>query len=75
MVILLRNLANDTELADRYEKLPCFTETTTMADLARIKHYRNQLAHFKDRKMKKSVFTTAWDDITGVRISVSDNCN
>ncbi|CAC5356932.1 unnamed protein product [Mytilus coruscus] len=47
-----KNLANFTEPAGGYDKLPCLTDTTPMADLARIRHYRNQLAHFKDGKMK-----------------------
>ncbi|XP_052081266.1 uncharacterized protein LOC127719294 [Mytilus californianus] len=72
MIIILRNLANFTEPAGGYDKLPCLTDTSSMADLARIKHYRNQLAHFKGGKMKTAVFTTAWENISGNKVHSSD---
>ncbi|XP_052083265.1 ankyrin-1-like isoform X2 [Mytilus californianus] len=65
MIILLRNLANFPEPAGGYDKLPLKTETTPIADLARIKHYRNHIAHFKNGKMNSAFFTIAWEDISG----------
>ncbi|CAC5418911.1 unnamed protein product [Mytilus coruscus] len=35
------------------------------ADLARIKHYRNHLAHLEDGKIDTTFFNTAWTNITG----------
>ncbi|XP_076075707.1 E3 ubiquitin-protein ligase DZIP3-like [Mytilus galloprovincialis] len=65
MVVLLRNLTNLPPPTGGYDKLPFSSDTTPTADLARIKHYRNSLAHFENGKIKSSVFVTAWEDISG----------
>ncbi|VDI06745.1 Hypothetical predicted protein [Mytilus galloprovincialis] len=52
MITLLRNLTNLTPPRGGYE-------------LARIKHYRNILAHLDEGKIDTAMFTTAWEDITG----------
>lgn len=69
MVALLRNLSKLPPPICGYDHLPLSTDTTPMADLARIKHYRNRLSHFGDGKIKSTVFVTAWEDISKVRIS------
>lgn len=66
MMTLLRNLTELPDSASGYDRLPSSTDVTIMADLARIKHYRNQLAHFTDGKINSVLFKTAWDDISGV---------
>lgn len=68
MIALLRNLANLPETVSGYDKLPSNTDTSSVADLARIKYYRNKLAHFGDGKIVSKFFNTAWQDISGVRI-------
>ncbi|CAC5415127.1 unnamed protein product [Mytilus coruscus] len=65
MITLLRNLTNMTPPRLGYDQLPAATETTPSSDLARIKHYRNYLAHLDEAKMDNSEFTTAWNAITG----------
>ncbi|CAG2233568.1 unnamed protein product [Mytilus edulis] len=65
MVALLRNLTKLPPPTYGYDNLPLSTDTTPTADLARIKHYRNSLAHFGDGKIKSTVFVTAWEDISG----------
>ncbi|CAG2238769.1 unnamed protein product [Mytilus edulis] len=65
MVALLRNLTNFPPPVGGYDQLPMCLDTTPTADLARIKHYRNQLAHHDDGKIKSTLFTTAWEDISG----------
>ncbi|CAC5415938.1 unnamed protein product [Mytilus coruscus] len=60
MITLLTNL---TELK-QCDKLPLVTDTTSSADLWRIKHYRNQIAHIKDGKIDNTLISTAWEDIT-----------
>lgn len=67
MVVLLRNLTNLLPPAGGYDQLPVSSDTEPTDDLARIKHYRNQLAHFKDGKIKSAFLITAWEDIIGVR--------
>ncbi|XP_052071232.1 uncharacterized protein LOC127709658 [Mytilus californianus] len=80
MVALLRNLTELPPPISGYDHLPLSTDTTPMADLVRIKHYRNRLAHFEDGKIKSTVFITAWEDISGAvkRLGgqdMDDECN
>ncbi|XP_076096703.1 uncharacterized protein LOC143067354 [Mytilus galloprovincialis] len=66
MITLLRNLTNLTPPRGGYDCLPpVATEVTPSSDLARIKHYRNILAHLDEGKIDTAMFTTAWEDITG----------
>ncbi|CAC5364619.1 unnamed protein product [Mytilus coruscus] len=64
MTTLLRNLTSMTPPFCGFEHLPPATETTTAADLARLKHYRNNLSHLDDSKIDISYFNIAWNDIT-----------
>ncbi|XP_076113442.1 E3 ubiquitin-protein ligase DZIP3-like [Mytilus galloprovincialis] len=66
MILLLRHLTNLTPPRFGYESLPTSSETSPAADLARIKYYRNFLAHLDDGKIDSTEFATAWDTITGV---------
>ncbi|XP_076095628.1 E3 ubiquitin-protein ligase DZIP3-like [Mytilus galloprovincialis] len=65
MITLLRNLATITPPVCGFDQLPTTTETKPGADLARIKYYRNYMAHLGDGKLDTTFFNTAWDDITG----------
>ncbi|CAC5362240.1 unnamed protein product [Mytilus coruscus] len=65
MITLLRNLAKPTPPYGGFDHLPTAAETTPDADLARIKHYRNVLAHKDDGKIIGTDFNTAWDNIEG----------
>ncbi|XP_063400364.1 E3 ubiquitin-protein ligase DZIP3-like [Mytilus trossulus] len=64
MITLLRHLTSMTPPAGGYDRLPKSTETTHGADLARIKFYRNRLAHLDDAKIDHASFITDWHDIT-----------
>ncbi|XP_052080315.1 uncharacterized protein LOC127718366 isoform X2 [Mytilus californianus] len=64
MTTLLRNLIPMTSPLCGFDRLPAAMETTPAADLARIKYYRNYLAHLDDGKIDITFFNTAWDDIT-----------
>lgn len=70
MITLLLNLTS----LDHYIKLPLVTDTTKSADLARIKLYRNQISHpisnKVDGKIDNIYFNTAWNDISGVSITL-----
>lgn len=68
MIILIRNLADPTSSAAEYNRLPLSIDISRTADLARIKHYRNQLSHCEDGKIKSACFITAWEDLSGVRL-------
>ncbi|XP_052103708.1 uncharacterized protein LOC127737213 [Mytilus californianus] len=65
MILLMRNLTPMNPPLCGFDKLPSDLETTQAADLARIKHYRNELAHLQNCKVDTAFFTTAWTDITG----------
>ncbi|CAG2253747.1 unnamed protein product [Mytilus edulis] len=64
VILLLRNLTPITPPLCGFDRLPSAMETTHAADLARIKHYRNYLAHLDDGKLESGFFNTAWTDIT-----------
>ncbi|XP_063411291.1 serine/threonine-protein phosphatase 6 regulatory ankyrin repeat subunit C-like [Mytilus trossulus] len=62
MITLLRNLTNLSEPQKGYDHLPSPTEITTASDLARIKYYRNYLAHLENSTVDNVIFTSAWED-------------
>ncbi|OPL33008.1 hypothetical protein AM593_01677, partial [Mytilus galloprovincialis] len=66
MITLLRDLTSVTPPAGGFDRLPKSTETTLGADLARIKFYRNRLAHLDDAKIDQVSFITNWNDVTSV---------
>ncbi|CAC5411860.1 unnamed protein product [Mytilus coruscus] len=68
MITLLRNLTTITHPHGGFDSLPTAMETTPGANLARIKYYRNYLAHLNDGKVESTTFNTAWDTISGVTI-------
>lgn len=53
---------------DGFDILPPASEITKAADLTRIKHYRNYVAHLDDSIMDTASFNTAWTDISAVCI-------
>ncbi|CAG2226199.1 unnamed protein product [Mytilus edulis] len=65
MITLLRNLTDLTPCNGDYDMLPSPNESTPTSDLARIKCYRNMLAHLDEGKLDNSKFIKAWNDITG----------
>lgn len=66
MIALLRNIAKINPPIRGFECLPSAIETTPAAGLARIKYYRNYIAHLVDGKVKNTDFNTFWDDISEV---------
>ncbi|XP_071159030.1 E3 ubiquitin-protein ligase DZIP3-like [Mytilus edulis] len=64
VILLLRNLTPITPPLCGFDRLPSARETTPASDLARIKHYRNYLAHLDDGRLDTGFFNTAWNDIT-----------
>ncbi|XP_071122328.1 uncharacterized protein [Mytilus edulis] len=64
MICLIRNLTSIIKPINGFDKLPLPVETTPGADLARIKWYRNQLAHHDSNKIATADFNTAWSNIS-----------
>lgn len=69
IIMLLRNLTDQTPPHSGYDKLPSANETTPTSDLARIKYYRNFLSHLDDGKIDNTTFATAWNTVTDVSTS------
>ena len=67
MICLIRNFNAVKQPTSGFDQLPTVVETTPGADLARIKHYRNKMAHLDDNRLDNVYFKEAWDDVTGVR--------
>ncbi|CAC5388467.1 unnamed protein product [Mytilus coruscus] len=67
IITLLRNLTCLTPPHGGYDRLPSVYETTPTSDLARIKYYRNFLAHLDEGKVDNAKFTTAWDNVVDIR--------
>ncbi|CAC5412566.1 unnamed protein product [Mytilus coruscus] len=70
MITLLRNLTRMIPPMGGFDCLPTATETTLCADLARIKFYRNRLAHLDDAKIDHDSFITYWKDATDAIVRV-----
>lgn len=68
MITLLRNLTNIGPPHSGFDCLPTANETTPSADIARIKYYRNYLAHLDDGKIESANFNSVWYDISWVGI-------
>jgi hypothetical protein len=67
MVCLLRNLTHIAPPVNGFDVLPSSQEKSIGADLARIKFYRNRLAHSDDDKISTIAYNTAVQELTGVR--------
>ncbi|CAG2235506.1 unnamed protein product [Mytilus edulis] len=64
MICLIRNLTSIIQPINGFDRLPLPVETTPGADLARIKWYRNILAHHDSNKIATADFNTAWSNIS-----------
>ncbi|XP_071160487.1 E3 ubiquitin-protein ligase DZIP3-like [Mytilus edulis] len=73
MILLLRNLTPMDPPLCGFDSVPSMIEITHAADLARIKYYRNYLAHLDDGKLATGFFNTAWNDIACVCIYIKVN--
>ena len=51
-----------------WDNLPQPGDTSTGADLARVKWYRNKLVHSEVGKLSPAGFTQYWGDLEGVSI-------
>ncbi|CAC5402642.1 unnamed protein product [Mytilus coruscus] len=68
MICLIRNLTSINPPINGFDSLPQTRETTPGPDLARIKHYRNELAHHDSNTIDTTYFNTAWRDISDAEI-------
>ena len=68
LICLLRNIAEPPIIkpVTGFDKLPQSHDTSEGADLARIKYYRNVLAHPADAGTSNDDFNNAWDNLSQV---------
>ncbi|CAG2235291.1 unnamed protein product [Mytilus edulis] len=66
LICLLRNIATPAirKPGTGFDQLPNNHDTTEGADLARIKYYRNLIAHNTDGTFNYIEFNTAWNDLS-----------
>ncbi|CAG2255733.1 BCAS2 [Mytilus edulis] len=64
MICLIRNLTSVIPPINGFDNLPLPAQTTPGSDLARIKCYRNKLAHYDSNMIDTAYFNTVWRDIS-----------
>ncbi|CAG2234006.1 unnamed protein product [Mytilus edulis] len=64
MICLIRNLTSINHPINGFDSLPLPREITPGSDLARIKYYRNKLAHHDSNTIDTTYFNAAWRDIS-----------
>lgn len=70
MVCLLRNFSKVKQPGTGYDKLPPPADKSEGADLARIKHYRNKMAHIDQNRISNADFVNQWTEISEVNRSI-----
>ncbi|CAG2239054.1 unnamed protein product [Mytilus edulis] len=71
MVCLIRNLTSINPPINGFDSLPLPGETTPGSDLARMKCYRNKLAHHDSNTIDATYFHTAWTDTSNVSFNAT----
>lgn len=66
MTVLLRHFHIKKEPIDGYDKLPVDQEQTPADDLARIKYYRNIIAHSTDGVIDDTRYEETWKSLCEV---------
>lgn len=67
MTCLLRNITTIVPPCNGFDKLPLATEVSDGADLARIKYYRNNMAHVMKDELSNEDFNRMWICVSGVK--------
>lgn len=70
MICLIRNLTSVIPPINGFDKLPLPNETTPGPDLARIKWYRNEIAHHDSDTIDIAYFNTAWSEVSDVSLLI-----
>lgn len=66
MICLTRNFISVKRPVNGFDQLPLPIETYMEADLARIKFYRNEVAHADSDKLANTEFKSKWQDLVDV---------
>lgn len=68
MICLIRNISSIKEPINGFDHLPPTTEKTAAANIVRIKHFRNTLAHSDNHKINQDDFINFWTQLSEVSI-------
>lgn len=68
MICVIRNISSIKQPVNGFEQLPLAIEKSTAADIARIKYFRNKLAHSDTNKINHGDFNTFWTVVSEVSI-------
>lgn len=71
MMCLIRNFQTVNPPINGFDQLPLSIETSMEADLARIKFYRNRVAHADSDKITTIDYKVIWKDLADVSLQ---NC-
>lgn len=66
MVTFLRHFTKISRPKKGFDQLPDKADTKEGDDLARIKFYRNQIAHKSETKMSTTQFSEVWSTVAAV---------
>ncbi|XP_052071655.1 E3 ubiquitin-protein ligase DZIP3-like [Mytilus californianus] len=64
MICLLRNVSGMAPPAFGFDVLPSSTDISEADDLARMKFFRNKIAHSDNGTLPKADFLAAWDNVS-----------
>ena len=75
LMVLLRNICGLVPPATGWDKLPLAADTTTEADIVRIKCYRNTVyGHASEASVDDATFNQYWNDIQDALVRLGGAC-
>ena len=71
LMVLLRNICHLTPPASGWDKLPSAADTSTEANIARVKYYRNTVyGHANQASVDDATFNSQWQDISNALVAL-----
>ena len=71
LMVLLRNICHLTPPVSGWDKLPSATDTSTEANIARVKYYRNTVyGHATQASVDDKSFNSHWQDISNALVGL-----
>ncbi|XP_071138285.1 uncharacterized protein [Mytilus edulis] len=74
MICLIRNIAAINQPVNGFNNLPPPSEKTPAANIARIKYFRNKLAHSDNDKINQCDFNTFWTELSEAVVRLGGSC-
>jgi len=71
LMVLLRNICHLTPPVTGWDKLPSVADTSTEANIARVKYYRNTVyGHASQASVDDATFNSKWQDISNALMAL-----